>query len=299
MRAQHAAARLVPWLPCHSHDALTTAAFALAQNLAFDARLRAEMVAHGLVSKLVALLQPTNGTRAAAAMAAAAAASPFRLPALRLLYQLSTDAERRAVLAAPEAGLVPVVKELVLGWPRSILGEELAALAVNLSWEAQGAEALCHKAGLRRLVDRLLRHRDPLVAKIVRSVSHWSLGVQAGLADPDAEYDLRSLWPSHVKPLVGLALERGVAPRLLVEVLGTLGNLTPLDLPIGTTWRDVLAAHPLLVGACARWVSTGEEGGGEAEAEAVDVVLEAVMVLQALALDGSVAGELARAGVVR
>ncbi len=287
----------MPWLPCSSHDALTAAAFTLAQNLAFDPPLRAEMLAHGLAPKLVTLLTPPppqhpqqqHGAKAGAL----SAPPPFRDRALRLLYQLSTDAAGRAALAAPELGLVAVVKELVLGWPRSALGGELAALAVNLSWEPRAAEALCHKAGLRRLVDRLLRHKDPLVVKLVRGVSQWSLAVQVALRDPDAEYALRSLWPSHVSPLAALALEAATEPRLLVEVLGTLGNLTPLDLPIGTSWADVLAAHPL-VPLCVRLV----RGGAEAEAE-VDVVLEAVAVLQALALDGAVAADLAQAGVVR
>lgn len=305
MRAHHAAAHLLPWLPCPGHDAVTTAAFALAQNLAFDPQLRADLIAHGLVPKLVALLGgegSLSGASSSSSSSCKLLSSPFRTRALRLLYQLSSDARGRATLSAPDGPLVPLVKEMVLGWPRALLPDDLAALAVNLSCDPRAAEALCHKAGLRRLVDRALRHRDALLMKVVRNISQWSLGVQAALQHPDAEYDLRSLWPSHAKTLAALALELGgvvsaaAASRtgLLVEVLGTLGNLTPLDLPIDTAWRELLGPQQAraLVDLCVRLLLTTI--GVEA-----DVVLEAVCVVQTLALDGSMAAVMAEAGVVR
>ena len=307
MRAHHAAAHLLPWLPCPGHDAVTATALALAHNLASDSQLRADLIAHGLVPKLVALLGG-EGTLSSASSSSSSKPplSPFRTRALRLLYHLSADAAGRAALSAPDVGVVPLVKEMVLGWPRALLPDDLAALAVNLSRDARAAEALCHKAGLRRLVDRALRHRDPLLMKVVRSIGEWSLGVQAALQDPDAEYDLRSLWPSHAKPLVALALELGgggaSSTALLVEVLGALGNLTPLDLPIDTAWRELLGPQQAraLVDLCVRLLltttMTGEEEDAGVEA---DVVLEAVCVVQALALDGTMAAVMEEAGVVR
>lgn len=311
MRDHHAAAHLFPWLPCPGHDAVTATALALAHNLAFDPQLRADMIAHGLVPKLVALLggEGTLSSASSSSTSSKPPPSPFRTRALRLLYHLSSDAAGRAALSAPDAGVVPLVKEMVLGWPRALLPEDLAALAVNLSRDARAAEALCHKAGLRRLVDRALRHRDPLLMKAVRGVGEWSLGVQAALRDPDAEYDLRSLWPSHAKPLVALALELGGAgapgsTALLVEVLGTLGNLTPLDLPIDTAWWELLGPQQAraLVDLCVRLLlptTTTMTGNEEDAAVEADVVLEAVCVVQALALDGTMAAVMEEAGVVR
>lgn len=49
----------------------------------------------------------------------------------------------------------------------------------------------------------------------------------------------RSLWSPHLKALVSLMLETDNGD-LLVEVLGTLGCLTPLDLPLGTSWTALL-----------------------------------------------------------
>jgi hypothetical protein len=95
---------------------------------------------------------------------------------------------------------IPLVKELVINFPRNMLtqvrqsrlcvakvwceakgasyvniivwlclcvGEqELAALAVNLTWNGRNAELMCQKGGLKRLIERVVDKKDPLLMKV-------------------------------------------------------------------------------------------------------------------------------------
>lgn len=115
----------------------------------------------------------------------------FRGKVLKVLYQLSLDGTGDRLMAETDPPLMPLMKELLFQCPRPSLPEELAALVVNLTWYQRHVEALCEKAGLRRLMDRLLKHQDPLVMKIIRNISQWTLNIQAHLPDPENGYHLR------------------------------------------------------------------------------------------------------------
>lgn len=77
-----------------------------------------------------------------------------------------------------------------------------------------------------------------------------------------------------------------------MEILGTLANLTPLDLPVGVTWGDLLHKYPQLLPICRDivcQVTTKHEA---------DLVLEIILFWQALALDVSAAEQLIMEGCV-
>eukprot|EP00624_Nannochloropsis_granulata_P007183 evm.model.NODE_6661_length_6252_cov_34.915867.2 len=319
-------------------EGIIGAALGILYNLAFDPSLRQAMVVHGILPKLVGLLRCKQTWRAGC---------------LKLLYILSFDNETKLLLggsdgydssnsnagAMPSSSVMPLLKELIFHLPHPSLTGELAALAVNLTFEASNVEQLCAKAGLRRLMDRVIRYRDPLVLKIVRNVSQWSLASQGALTDPDNEYHLRNLWPSHIKPLLALlagssssnsslpsakpglpALSSSLLrpPQAVVlEALGTLANLTPLDLPVGMQWHNFVVPstlHPAQTQSeeqqqqqqqqqppqtvwlyCREWllalvsclrVGTREvEEENEEEKEVVDMLLQILLLLQTLALD--------------
>lgn len=178
-------------------------ALGILYNLAFDPSLRQVMVVHGLLPKLIGLLRCKQ---------------TWRAECLKLMYILSFDNETKLLLGGSDgnkssnsntgtmssSSVMPLLKELIFHLPLPSLPGELAALTVNLTFESNNIEQLCAKAGLRRLMDRVIRYRDPLVLKIVRNISQWSLASQGALADPDNEYQLRNLWPSHIKPLLAL-----------------------------------------------------------------------------------------------
>lgn len=44
--------------------------------------------------------------------------------------------------------------------------QELAALAINLTWNGRNAELMAQKGGLQRLVDRVAEKKDPLLMKV-------------------------------------------------------------------------------------------------------------------------------------
>jgi len=318
-------------------ERVTEAALGVLYNLAFDPSLRLTMVIHGLLPTLVALLRGKPAWRA---------------QCLKLLYILSYDDETKRLLGGGSSGssgddngeatsslsVMPLLKELIFHLPLPSLTEELAALAVNLTLEASNVEQLCAKAGLRRLMDRVIRYRDPLVLKIVRNVSQWSLATQAALVDPENEYQLRNLWPSHIKPLLALLAGSSLPsssllsvmsgsselsssplrppPAVVLEALGTLANLTPLDLPVGMQWHDFVVpplSHPaqtqpeeqqqqppqtvwvycrgqlltLVSRMCARRVDgkEGNKGVKEENCSVVDMLLQILLLLQTLALD--------------
>lgn len=250
--------------PAHARDnakgRMTEAALGILYNLAFEPLLRRSIVACGLVPKLVISLKRRK---------------PWQDQCIKLLYLLSYDGFARSQICEIKRDeedqlttrdAMSVVKELIFQFPLPSLTLELAALAINLTLYHANVEILCAKAGLRRLMDRVIRYRDPLVLKIIRNVSQWSLAVQASLADPEKEYNLRNLWPSHIKPLLamlpalagsasssgGPALSSTISGSvmlpppgsrqptepLVLETIGILANLTPLDLPVGMQWHD-------------------------------------------------------------
>ncbi|CAN0442729.1 unnamed protein product, partial [Scytosiphon promiscuus] len=72
----------------------------------------------------------------------------------------------------------------------------------------------------------------------------WTFRSQEEMETPEKDYRERTLWDPLVEPLLDLATETE-SHELLVEVLGTLNNLTALDLPKGIGWVDVLSNYAL------------------------------------------------------
>lgn len=55
-------------------------------------------------------------------------------------YHLSLDDRCKSMFTYTEA--IPLVKELVINFPRNMLTMELAALAINLTWNGRNAELM-------------------------------------------------------------------------------------------------------------------------------------------------------------
>eukprot|EP00903_Cladosiphon_okamuranus_P009154 g8747.t1 len=216
---------LVRFVPC-SCEPLIVMTLRLLFNLSFDPDIRAQMVKAGLIPKLVELLKRP----------------PYRARGLRLLYHMSIDDRCKAMFAYTDA--IPIVMQLVLNFPQKMLAKELAALAVNLSLNPRNAQMMASQRGLPHLVDRVTETKDPLLMKVIRNISMWTFRSQEGMENPEKEYRERTLWDPLVEPLLDLATETE-SHELLVEVLGTLNNLTALDLPKGIGWVDVLSNYAL------------------------------------------------------
>ncbi len=126
--------------------------------------------------------------------------------------------------------------------------------------------------------------------KIIRNISIWTHGDFEIAAGPDNEYTYRGLWRPVVIQLVQLSLKSTTNHDLLVEVLGTLGNMTPLDLPKGMSWSEVIQAHDVL-GLIAHLLVP--------DVSQNDIVLEIVIFVAALAQNDEASSLLVEAGIVQ
>ncbi|KAH8096017.1 hypothetical protein JL720_3358 [Aureococcus anophagefferens] len=264
--------RLARFAPCSSPE-LIIAMLRLLFNLSFDAGVRDQMVRNSFIPKLVGLLKENH---------------KFREVSLRVLYHLSVDDRCKSMFTYTEA--IPIVMQLIIKFPPNRkITRELAALAGNLSLNKHNAELMCANKGLSALVARVERTRDPLLMKVVRNLSLWTFDVQQDLEDPAKEYLQRGLWSRHVTQILGFAIETE-SHDLLVEVLGTLGNLTRHDLLRGATWAKYIEEFSL-TGYLSKLLVPGMAQH--------DVVLEAVVFAGVLATERDAANAIASSSLAR
>ena len=153
--------RLVTFIPC-SNARLMKLTLRLLWNLSFNSSLREQMMTAGLIPKLVKLLEHKE----------------FRSVAIKMLYHMSKDDESKSKIAF--SGAIPWVMQLIMKWPAGKIVEELGALAVNLSHSSAGCDFMCQDGGLKILLQRSARHRDAVLMKVVRNISHWTYNKEDG-----------------------------------------------------------------------------------------------------------------------
>ncbi|OQR91603.1 kinesin-associated protein [Achlya hypogyna] len=262
--------KVIRYVKCN-HDKTAQIALKLLFNLSWDARVREAMVKNSLVPSLVELLKKP----------------PFRALTLRLLYHLSMDDRCKSMFTYTEA--IPIVMQLVINFPQNIVAKELMALAVNLSINARNAEMMTQTKGLEALVQRVLRTRDVLLMKCIRNISQWSYSVQEELT-VERNYKFKGLWAPYIVPLMELA-QGSDNHDLVVEILGTLGNMTPNDLPAKTTWDKLLTQSVAVIPFLSKLLVRGFSQD--------DVVLQVIMFVSALMLEPKCAPLITSSRIVR
>ncbi|KAG6611436.1 Kinesin-associated protein [Phytophthora cinnamomi] len=261
--------KLVRYLNCN-HDKTIQTALKLLFNLSFDPALREVLVRNSLIPKLVELLKKP----------------PFRALSLRILYHLSIDDRCKSMFTYTEA--IPIVMQLVINFPQNIVAKELAALAVNLSHNARNAELMCQNRGLEALATRVFRTRDPLLMKVIRNISLWSYTLQEDLVS-DKAYKYRGMWAPFVVPFIELCLNTD-NHDFSIEVLATLANMTPSDLPSKTSWDRLVVDHSLTPFLNKLLVPGFSQD---------DMILEVVLFVSALSLEPKCAPLLSSSRLVR
>ncbi|GMF42957.1 unnamed protein product [Phytophthora fragariaefolia] len=261
--------KLVRYLNCN-HDKTIQTALKLLFNLSFDPALREVLVRNSLIPKLVELLKKP----------------PFRALSLRILYHLSIDDRCKSMFTYTEA--IPIVMQLVINFPQNIVAKELAALAVNLSHNARNAELMCQNRGLEALATRVFRTRDPLLMKVIRNISLWSYTLQEDLVS-DKAYKYRGMWAPFVVSFIELCLNTD-NHDFSIEVLATLANMTPSDLPSKTSWDRLVTDHSLIPFLNKLLVPGFSQD---------DMILEVVLFVSALALEPKCAPLLSSSRLVR
>lgn len=277
--------KLARFIPCSSQE-LVIVTLRLLFNLSFDKvcalasddmmmmilvfqRAREQMVKASLMPKLVNLLKTAS----------------LRGRTLKLLYHLSVDDRCKSMFMYTDG--VPMIMGMVINFPQPVLAKELAALAVNLSYNPGIAELMIANRGLSHLMDRLASTRDPLLLKIIRNISLWSFNVQRDLPDPELDYKYRGLWSPYLKTLLSLIVECD-NHDFLVEALGTLANLTTLDLPASLPWAKIVREYSLL-NLFSKLLIPGMAQN--------DLVLELVMLLSAIAVDAQACAVIASTNI--
>lgn len=175
-----------------------------------------------------------------------------------------------------------------INFPQNLVAKELAALAVNLSHNGRNAELMCQHRGLEALVTRVLRTRDTLLMKVVRNLALWSYTLQEDLVS-DKMYKYKGMWAPFVVPLIELCLHSD-SHDFAIEVLGTLANLTPSDLPTKASWDKLVADHALIPFLNKLLVPGFAQD---------DMVLEVVLFVSALALEPKCAPLIAASRLIR
>eukprot|EP00741_Cyanophora_paradoxa_P016640 tig00000198_g16069.t1 len=249
MAQERVVEKLCRFIPCND-DALMSVTLRLLLNLSFDSGMREEMVRQGLIQKLVEVLKKPN----------------YRQIILRLLYHLSMDDRAKSMFTYTDA--VPLVLQLILHFPETLLGRELAALAVNVCHNARNAEQMMERDGLGLLMNRVFRSRDPLLMKIIRTISQH---------DGPGKVQFMEYLPDLVRLAVTCE-----DPDLLVEVLGTLGNLPVEQSP---RFPQLLEQFKIL-----EFLSRNMVPGATED----DVILECIIFLGAFAGDADCAQQIAR-----
>jgi len=250
MRAPETLARLLQ-LAQNPNSDVALLALRVLYNLSFDESVRSSLNESGILKVLVDHLKNP----------------PFRHIVLRLLYHFSMDDSCKSMMAYLRDGMIMLL-QLVVHFPEPRVGKDLVALVVNLATHPRAAEVIVQSGLFPQVVLRVLKTRDPLLCKVIRNVSAHK-DVQGPMYDLLQSESVRmSKW---MNEFVRMALYSVDNPDVLVEVLGTLANITlEEDVP----WGELCEAG--LVELITRLLvpSFSED----------DIVLECVMVVSNLAL---------------
>mmetsp|Transcript_34629 Transcript_34629/g.73714 ORF Transcript_34629/g.73714 Transcript_34629/m.73714 type:complete len:774 (+) Transcript_34629:76-2397(+) len=228
-------------------------------NLSFDETVRGSLVESGIVKLLV------DGLRN----------PPFRHIVLRLLYHFSMDDKCKSLMGYHRDGMLMLL-QLVVHFPEARVGQDLVALIVNLATHQRAAGAMLSSGLFPQVMLRVLKTRDPLLCKVIRHVSAHP-GVREEMYELLQSESVRmSKW---MNEFVRMAICCVDSPDLLVEVLGTLANMSLPEVPWGELCENGLV--DLLVRLLVP--SFSED----------DIVLESVMLVSNLALQRESAQHLA------
>uniref|UniRef100_A0A8C1GB32 Kinesin-associated protein 3a n=1 Tax=Cyprinus carpio TaxID=7962 RepID=A0A8C1GB32_CYPCA len=201
--------KLAKLVPCE-HEDLLNVTLRLLLNLSFDTGLRSKMVQADLLPKLTSLL----GDEAQ------------RQIAMCILYHISMDDRFKSMFAYTDC--IPQVMKMLFDCGDERIDAELISFCINLAANKRNAHIMCEGNGLKMLMKRALKHKDPLMMKMIRNISQH-------------DGPSKNLFIDYVGDLaaqIGLKEEE----EFVIECLGTLSNLTIPDLD----WELVLKEYNLL-----------------------------------------------------
>uniref|UniRef100_A0A673KBL8 Kinesin-associated protein 3-like n=1 Tax=Sinocyclocheilus rhinocerous TaxID=307959 RepID=A0A673KBL8_9TELE len=244
--------KLVKLVPCE-HEDLLNVTLRLLLNLSFDTGLRSKMVQADLLPKLTSLL----GDEAQ------------RQIAMCILYHISMDDRFKSMFAYTDC--IPQVMKMLFDCGEERIDAELISFCINLAANKRNAQIMCEGNGLKMLMKRALKLKDPLMMKMIRNISQH-------------DGPSKNLFIDYVGDLaaqIGLKEEE----EFVIECLGTLSNLTIPDLD----WELVLKEYNLVP-----YLKDHLKPGSAED----DLILEVVIMIGTVSMDDSCAVMLAKSGII-
>uniref|UniRef100_A0A671Q1Z2 Kinesin-associated protein 3-like n=1 Tax=Sinocyclocheilus anshuiensis TaxID=1608454 RepID=A0A671Q1Z2_9TELE len=201
--------KLAKLVPCE-HEDLLNVTLRLLLNLSFDTGLCSKMVHADLLPKLTSLLED----------------EAQRQIAMCILYHISMDDRFKSMFAYTDC--IPQVMKMLFDCGEERFDAELISFCINLAANKRNAQIMCEGNGLKMLMKRALKLKDPLMMKMIRNISQH-------------DGPFKNLFIDYVGDLaaqIGLKEEE----EFVIECLGTLSNLTIPDLD----WELVLKEYNLV-----------------------------------------------------
>ncbi|KAK3581891.1 hypothetical protein CHS0354_024204 [Potamilus streckersoni] len=244
--------KLTPIIPC-DHEDLLNITLRLLLNLSFDTDMRSKMIKFGLLPKLVNLLNNEN----------------HQLIVLCILYHISMDEKSKSMFTYTDC--VPMVMKMLLESPEN-LPLELVSLCINLAANKRTAQLICEGNGLKMLMKRAFKFKDPLFMKMIRNISQHDGAT-------------KNLFIDYISDLADTVI-RWEDEEFALECLGVLGNLTIPDLD----YELILKEYNLIP-----WIKNHLQPGTAED----DVVLEVIILVGTVCNDDSCAKMLAESNIIQ
>ncbi|ROL43457.1 Kinesin-associated protein 3 [Anabarilius grahami] len=244
--------KLAKLVPCE-HEDLLNVTLRLLLNLSFDTGLRSKMVEVDLLPRLTALLED----------------EAQRQIAMCILYHISMDDRFKSMFAYTDC--IPQVMKMLFDCGEERIDAELISFCINLAANKRNAQIMCEGNGLKMLMKRALKLKDPLMMKMIRNISQH-------------DGPSKNLFIDYVGDLaaqIGLKEEE----EFVIECLGTLSNLTIPDLD----WELVLKEYNLVP-----YLKDHLKPGSAED----DLILEVVIMIGTVSMDDSCAVMLAKSGII-
>ncbi|KAE8611311.1 hypothetical protein XENTR_v10012405 [Xenopus tropicalis] len=244
--------KLSKLVPCE-HEDLLNITLRLLLNLSFDTGLRNKMVQVGLLPKLTVLLDNEN----------------YKQIVMCILYHISMDDRFKSMFAYTDC--IPQLMKMLFESSEERVDLELISFCINLAANKRNAQLICEGNGLKMLMKKALKFKDPLLMKMIRNISQH-------------DGPTKTLFIDYVGDLAA-QITNDEEEEFVIECLGTLANLTITDLD----WELVLKEYKLVP-----YLKDKLKPGSAED----DLVLEVVIMIGTVSMDDSCAALLAKSGII-
>ncbi|CAH1786263.1 unnamed protein product [Owenia fusiformis] len=253
MLEQNIIEKLTKIVPCN-HEDLLNVTLRLLLNLSFDSELRSRMVKLGMLPKLVGLLSNEN----------------HRIIVLCILYHISTDEKCKSMFTFTDC--IPIVMKMLLESEGNHVELEVIALCINLASNKRNAQIICEGSGMKMIMKRAFKLKDPLLLKMARNISQH-------------DGPTKELFLDYIPQLCETIVSKVEDEDFMIECIGILANLTMEDLD----YELILQEYKIVP-----WIKDKLQPGNAED----DLVLEVIILVGTVCNDDSCAQMLSDNGVV-